>query len=236
MINIKDNINKIKARILQACQQSGRLTPDTIATESSLPVTLLAVSKTKPAALIEQAYLAGQRDFGENYLQEAVNKISQLTHLPAISWHFIGPIQSNKSRLVAEHFNWVHTLDRLKLALRLNEQRPEDFPNMNVLIQVNISQQQSKSGVAVNEIFELAQQIQELDNLTLRGLMCIPAPNEDGKLKADFLAMQQQFLLLQKKYPQVDTLSMGMSADLALAIECGSTMVRVGSAIFGQRI
>ncbi len=235
MINIKDNINKIKARILQACQQSGRLTPDTIATESSLPVTLLAVSKTKPAALIEQAYLAGQRDFGENYLQEAVNKISQLTHLPAISWHFIGPIQSNKTKQIVNNFAWIHSVDREKIALRLNQHLSENKNNntpLNVCLQVNISNEVSKSGVTIEQVFSLAEVVNNCEKLTLRGIMAIPEKNAEN---ACYQQMQHVFSQLQNKYPSVDTISLGMSNDLDKAIAHGSTMVRIGTAIFGAR-
>ncbi len=196
---------------------------------------LLAVSKKHPAEKIQQLFELGQRSFGENYVQEGVEKVQTLNN-QEIDWHFIGPIQSNKSRLVSEHFHWVHTIDSLKIARRLNEQRPQNMPTLNVLIQVNISQQDSKSGIKVEDISDLASAISGMENLTLRGLMCIPAPLDEQQLKAEFSTMQQQYIHLQKSYPQVDTLSMGMSGDMALAIECGSTMVRVGSAIFGQRI
>ncbi len=197
-------------------------------------VQLLAVSKKHPAQKIQQVSELGQRSFGENYVQEGVEKVQQLRHLD-LDWHFIGPIQSNKSRLVAEHFSWVHTIDSLKLARRLNEQRPSSLAPLKVLIQVNISQQASKSGVELEEITELATAISGFKNLVLRGLMCIPAPLDDCALRQEFLTMRQQFDQLQKIFPQVDTLSMGMSGDLDLAIKSGSTMVRVGSAIFGQR-
>jgi len=201
----------------------------------SAKVQLLAVSKKHPAHKIQQLLELGHARFGENYVQEGVEKVQKLNQLD-IDWHFIGPIQSNKSRLVAEHFHWVHTIDTLKIARRLNDQRPVDMAPLNVLIQVNISQQESKSGITVSEINELASNISQMENLCLRGLMCIPAPQDDSSLKQEFLAMHEQFETLKKQYPQVDTLSMGMSGDLTLAIECGSTMVRVGSAIFGQRI
>jgi len=152
-----------------------------------------------------------------------------------IEWHFIGPIQSNKTRQVAEHFHWVHTIDREKIAKRLNDQRPSTLPKLNVLIQVNISAQESKSGISLEEIPALAQAINALPNLELKGLMCIPAPLDAEQLKQEFNAMHEAYQSLQQTYPQVDTLSMGMSADLELAIECGSNMVRIGTAIFGQR-
>mgnify|MGYP000732652173 FL=1 len=226
-LETKNNLNQclsgVKQQIANACAQSQK------------PVQLLAVSKKHPAHKIRQLFELGHSRFGENYVQEGVEKVQELKHLD-IDWHFIGPIQSNKSRLVAEHFHWVHTIDTLKIARRLNDQRPVDMAPLNVLIQVNISRQESKSGITVNEISELAANISKMDNLCLRGLMCIPAPQEDSSLKVEFLAMHTQFESLKKQYPQVDTLSMGMSGDLTLAIECGSTMVRVGSAIFGQRI
>jgi len=226
-LETKNNLNQclsgVKQQIANACAQSQK------------PVQLLAVSKKHPAHKIRQLFELGHSRFGENYVQEGVEKVQELKHLD-IDWHFIGPIQSNKSRLVAEHFHWVHTIDTLKIARRLNDQRPVDMAPLNVLIQVNISRQESKSGITVNEISELAANISKMDNLCLRGLMCIPAPQDDNSLKVEFLAMHSQFESLKKQYPQVDTLSMGMSGDLTLAIECGSTMVRVGSAIFGQRI
>ncbi len=197
-------------------------------------VQLLAVSKKHSVQSIETAYALGQTIFGENYVQEGLDKIKALAD-KNIEWHFIGPLQSNKSRSVAESFQWVHTIDREKIAVRLNEQRPDNLPPLNVLIQINISHQDSKSGIALNQLNDLAENISHLPQLKLRGLMCIPAPLNDAELKADFLKMQHAFLTLQKTYPQVDTLSMGMSADLSLAIDCGSTMVRIGSAIFGSR-
>jgi len=221
--NLSQCLSGVKQQIANACAQSQK------------PVQLLAVSKKHPAHKIRQLFELGHSRFGENYVQEGIEKVQELKHLD-IEWHFIGPIQSNKSRLVAEHFHWVHTIDTLKIARRLNDQRPMDMAPLNVLIQVNISRQESKSGITVSEINELAANISLMDNLSLRGLMCIPAPQDDNSLKVEFLAMHSQFESLKKQYPQVDTLSMGMSGDLTLAIECGSTMVRVGSAIFGQRI
>lgn len=223
--NLAQCLSRVKQQIAEASTTSLHPEP---------AVELLAVSKKHPAAKIQQLFALGQSRFGENYVQEGVAKVQALAHL-AIDWHFIGPLQSNKSRLVAEHFHWLHTLDSLKLARRLNAQRPVDMAPLNVLIQVNISQQASKSGIGLAQVAALAGAIDTLDNLCLRGLMCIPAPEDESHLRADFLAMHEQFSALQKQYPQLDTLSMGMSADLGLAIECGSTMVRVGSAIFGQR-
>ena len=235
MINIKDNLDKIKAQIQQACQQSGRLTPLSEQTKQSLPVALLAVSKTKPAALIEQAYLAGQHDFGENYLQEAIEKIAQLAHLNEASWHFIGPIQSNKTKQIASNFSWVHSVDREKIALRLNQHIQDNNCHntpLNICLQVNISNEESKSGVAIDDIFPLAEIVNNCDKLTLRGLMAVPEKNASS---ACYEKMQQLFAQLQKQYPSVDTLSLGMSNDLEQAVAHGSTMVRIGTAIFGER-
>lgn len=197
-------------------------------------VQLLAVSKTKPIPDIEAFYQLGQRAFGENYVQEGVEKAQTLAHLN-ITWHFIGPLQSNKTKAVAEHFHWLHTVDRLKIAQRLSEQRPSHLPPLNVLIQINVSQEASKAGVALSDVDTLADQISALPNLQLRGLMCIPAQQDAEALKQDFKAMQKSFHGLQSRYSQVDTLSMGMSGDLSLAVECGSTLVRIGTALFGAR-
>jgi hypothetical protein len=198
-------------------------------------VKLLAVSKTKPVSDIKQAYGAGHRLFGENYVQEGVEKIQHLADLSDIEWHFIGPLQSNKTRLVAEHFAWVQSIDRLKIAQRLSQQR-NPYKTLNICIQVNIDQETSKAGVLVNEVIPLAAALAVLPNLTLRGLMAIPlASHSEEEQRESFHKMQQLFAQLQTKYPQVDTLSMGMSNDMQLAIEAGSTMVRVGTAIFGAR-
>jgi pyridoxal phosphate enzyme (YggS family) len=235
MINIKDNLDKIKAQIQQACQQSGRLNPSSSVTETALPVSLLAVSKTKPATLVEQAYIAGQRDFGENYLQEAIEKTTQLTHLPEINWHFIGPIQSNKTKLIAGNFSWVHRVDREKIALRLNQHLTEDNCHntpLNICLQVNISNEESKSGISIEDVFSLAEIVNNCDKLTLRGLMAVPEKNAPI---ACYEQMQQLFEQLKKQYPSVDTLSLGMSNDLDNAVTYGSTMVRIGTAIFGAR-
>jgi len=235
MINIKDNLDKIKAQIQQACQQSGRLISSTMEIKTPLPVQLLAVSKTKPASLVEQAYLAGQRDFGENYLQEAIEKITLLTHLPTINWHFIGPIQSNKTKLIANNFSWVHSVDREKIALRLNQHLTDDNCHntpLNICLQVNISNEESKSGISIEQVFSLAQIVDNCDKLTLRGLMAVPEKNAP---KTCYEQMQQLFEQLKKQYPSVDTLSLGMSNDLDVAVTYGSTMVRIGTAIFGAR-
>jgi len=223
MTTIKDNLATVELQISQACISAKRSRRD---------VSLLAVSKTKPTQLIEQAYAAGQKEFGESYVQEAVDKVNQLQHLNDITWHFIGPIQSNKTRLIAENFSWVHSIDRIKIAQRLNEQRcPQDTP-LNVCLQVNISNEESKSGVSIAELEVLAEFIQGCENLSLRGLMAIPQKNADD---ATFEQMYALFRQYQEKYPQIDTLSMGMSSDLVPAIAAGSTMIRVGSAIFGAR-
>lgn len=230
MTSIKQNINQITLQIENSVQKCGRR-PDS--------VQLLAVSKTKPIELLEQAMDVGQRAFGENYVQEGVEKVQyfQSNHADiALEWHFIGPIQSNKTRPIAEHFDWVHSVDRLKIAQRLNEQRPDNLGELNVLIQVNISSEESKSGTTSEEVMELAAAINEMPNLTLRGLMSIPAnvSNYDEQLAAftQLASIQNQ---LRAQYPQVDTLSMGMSGDMDAAIEAGSTMVRIGTAIFGTR-
>jgi pyridoxal phosphate enzyme (YggS family) len=223
MTTIKDNITTINLQILNACQQAQRSQQD---------VRLLAVSKTKPCELIEQAYHAGQRTFGESYIQEAVEKIAQLTHLPDIEWHFIGPIQSNKTKLIAENFSWVHSIDRIKVAKRLNDHRASQDTPLNVCLQVNISNEESKSGISIEKLTELVEFVQQCPHLLLKGLMAIPEKNASAD---SFSRMQQLFNQLKAKYSTIDTLSMGMSADLISAIDAGSTMVRVGSAIFGKR-
>lgn len=199
-------------------------------------VKLLAVSKTKPIEAIESAIAAGQRAFGENYVQEGVEKIQHFAGQSGLEWHFIGALQSNKTRVVAEHFDWVQTIDRLKIAERLNEQRPAGLPPLNVLIQINISDETSKSGISPAEMLSLARAISRLPNLKLRGLMAIPKPeSETARQKIALQAMQTLFQQLQAEFDGIDTLSMGMSDDMAAAIECGSTMVRIGTAIFGAR-
>ncbi|MBO2695562.1 YggS family pyridoxal phosphate-dependent enzyme [Shewanella algae] len=228
MTTIADRLALAQRRIAQAAQISSR---------NASEIKLLAVSKTKPIADIEQAYAAGQRCFGENYVQEGQQKAMELAQrCPDIEWHFIGPLQSNKSRIVAEHFHWMHTLEREKIARRLSEQRPEGMPPLETCIQINVSGESSKAGIATqSEMFELASLVDSLPNLRLRGLMTIPSAGEGPRLEAELSHMQQLFAELKLKFPQVDTLSMGMSQDLELAIAKGSTMVRVGSAIFGER-
>ncbi|HDF2342715.1 TPA: YggS family pyridoxal phosphate-dependent enzyme [Morganella morganii] len=224
---IKDNLTEIRERITAAAQKCGR-DPHT--------VTLLAVSKTKPVSALEEAITAGQTRFGENYVQEGVEKIQYFFANKNLEWHFIGPLQSNKSRLVAEHFDWCHTIDRLKIAQRLSDQRPADKAPLNVLIQINISDENSKSGITLAELPALAEQVAALPNVCLRGLMAIPAPETDPERQsAVFRQMETAFRELQGKYPQADTLSMGMTDDMDAAITCGSTMVRIGTAIFGAR-
>jgi pyridoxal phosphate enzyme (YggS family) len=198
-------------------------------------VKLLAVSKTKPVSDIVLAYEAGQRSFGENYVQEGIEKIQLLAEKGDIEWHFIGPLQSNKSRLVAENFDWVQSVDRLKIAQRLNDQR-SPHKKLNVCIQVNIDEEQSKAGVHARELDTLAEQISTMPNLTLRGLMAIPKANKPSdKQLQSFTKLQELYFALQDKYEHIDTLSMGMSGDLQDAIIRGSTMVRIGTAIFGAR-
>jgi pyridoxal phosphate enzyme (YggS family) len=199
-------------------------------------IQLLAVSKTKPVSDIMLAYAAGQRHFGENYVQEGVNKVAELAHLSDLVWHFIGPLQSNKSALVAKNFSWCHTVERNKIAQRLNDQRPTDLPPLNVCIQININEEASKSGILPAELPELAEFVDSLPHLTLRGLMAIPkADQSEAELQQTFLHLNTLFTQLQSRYASVDTLSMGMSGDCELAIACGSTMVRVGTGIFGAR-
>ncbi|MWJ27806.1 YggS family pyridoxal phosphate-dependent enzyme [Halomonas sp. ZH2S] len=199
---------------------------------------LLAVSKTKPAELIRQAWQLGQREFGENYLQEALEKQTQLADLDDIVWHFIGPLQSNKTRAVAEHFAWVHSVDREKIARRLNEQRPENLPPLNVCLQVNISAEPSKSGVSLEALPALAREVASLPNLRLRGLMAIPAPADSlAEQRQPFARLRHALEQLQQALPEtpLDTLSMGMSDDLEAAVQEGATLVRLGTAIFGAR-
>ncbi len=230
MSSIQQNIEHITSQIRHDELKCGR------APES---VQLLAVSKTKPVEAILEAYQAGQTAFGENYVQEGVNKVQHFNHYypeSHIEWHFIGPIQSNKSRLVAEHFDWVHTIDRAKIAQRLNDQRPSELKPLQVLIQVNTSGEESKSGVNEAEIFELAELISRLPNLTLRGLMSIPANVSDYESQLhEFQKLATLKQALEQQYPEIDTLSMGMSGDMTAAIDAGSTMVRIGTAIFGAR-
>lgn len=223
MSTIADNILQVGSRIQAAAKAANR-------DENSIQ--LLAVSKTKPAQALREAYAAGLRDFGENYLQEALGKQLELADLPLI-WHFIGPIQSNKTRAIAEHFDWVHSVDRLKIAQRLSEQRPAELPSLNICIQVNVSGEASKSGCTPADLPALAEAINGLPRLKLRGLMAIPEPTEDrAEQDAAFAAVQK--LQASLDLP-LDTLSMGMSHDLESAIAQGATWVRIGTALFGAR-
>ena len=223
---IADNLQRVRARISDACLASAR---------SQGSVTLLAVSKTFGADAVREAHANGQIAFGENYIQEAVDKITSLANLP-LQWHCIGPIQSNKTRLVAEHFDWVHSVERLKIAQRLSEQRPAGKAPLQICIQVNIDNGPNKAGVAPEAVLELAQQIQALPHLQLRGLMTIPEPAADFAAACAVHARARQlFDALNAQGLGLDTLSMGMTADLEAAIQSGSSMVRVGSAIFGKR-
>ena len=223
MSTIADNIAQVSSRIHAAALAAKR---------DEHSVQLLAVSKTKPAEALREAYAAGIRDFGENYLQEALSKQIELADLPLI-WHFIGPIQSNKTRAIAEHFAWVHSVDRLKIAQRLSEQRPADLPPLNICIQVNVSGEASKSGCTPADLPALANAISELPRIKLRGLMAIPEPTDDRAAQdAAFAAVQS--LQASLNLP-LDTLSMGMSHDLESAIAMGATWVRIGTALFGAR-
>lgn len=226
MSNLEHNIAKLFDRIATATEKSRR-DPES--------VLLLAVSKTHPADEIRIACQLGLSHFGENYLQDALPKIEQLKDLD-ICWHFIGALQSNKTRTIAEHFEWVHTIDRLKIAQRLNDQRPKEKAALNCCIQVNIDNEESKSGVAESKVEMLAKQLIELPNLRLRGLMAIPAAKEDDdKRRQSFAKMTRLLRQLQPIAPHLDTLSMGMSKDLEIAIEEGATIIRIGTALFGPR-
>lgn len=225
---IGDNLQQVATRIVTACTAAGR---------DPASVHLLAVSKTFPAEAVREAHAAGQTAFGENYVQEGVAKIEALADLRSqLEWHCIGPLQSNKTRVVAEHFDWVHSIDRLKIAERLSEQRPLHLPPLQVCLQVNVDGGANKSGVTAEEAISLARAVAALPRLRLRGLMAIPEP------APDFAAQRELFLRAAEVFDQVrasgielDTLSLGMSADLEAAISAGSTMVRIGTAIFGAR-
>lgn len=227
-----DHWQQVRQQVDEACAQAKGT-----ATDNVTSVTLLAVSKTKPAEMIATLARQGQRDFGENYLQEAIEKIATLKDQPEgekIVWHYIGSIQRNKTRDIAEHFDWVQTLERNIIAKRLNDQRPDDMPPLNVLIQLNIDDEDSKSGCLPEQLPDLIAAIEGYERLQLRGLMIIPAKAD----KDSFARTKQLFEEVKHKHPELsewDTLSMGMSADMADAISNGSTMVRVGTAIFGAR-
>ena len=223
---IADNLHAVRARITQACTQAGRPVD---------AVQLLAVSKTFGPDAVQQAFDAGQRAFGENYIQEAVEKIAALTALP-IEWHCIGPIQSNKTRLVAVHFDWVQSVDRVRIAQRLSEQRPTGMAPLQVCLQVNVDGGPTKSGVAPADLTALAEAVAPLPHLRLRGLMCIPEPAAEFEAQRSvFLQARALFDGLNARGFGLDTLSMGMSDDLEAAVAAGSTMVRVGRAVFGSR-
>lgn len=229
MNDIAHNLAQVRDKISAAALRCGRASED---------VALLAVSKTKPASAVAEAIDAGQRAFGENYVQEGVDKIRHFQEqgVAGLQWHFIGPLQSNKSRLVAEHFDWCHTVDRLRIASRLSDQRPAGMPPLNILIQINISDEESKSGIPLAELTSLAAQVAALPGVCLRGLMAIPAPVSN--YERQFAVAQQMavaFDALKLRYPTVDTLSLGMSDDMEAAIAAGSTLVRIGTAIFGAR-
>lgn len=228
-IALPESLAHARERLHQALKEAGRPLNE---------ATLLAVSKTKPAAMVRQAWQLGQREFGENYLQEALEKQTELADLDAIVWHFIGPLQSNKTRAAAEHFDWVHSVDRLKIAARLSEQRPAALAPLNICLQVNISRETSKAGVMPEQLAALAQEVDKLPRLQLRGLMAIPAPADNLAAQRKPLAELSQLLAaLQTQLPdaRLDTLSMGMSDDLEAAILEGATLVRLGTAIFGAR-
>ncbi|HEV8094141.1 MAG TPA: YggS family pyridoxal phosphate-dependent enzyme [Burkholderiales bacterium] len=233
MAAIRDNMQAVSERIARAAAAAGR---------SADSVRLLAVSKTHPPALLEEAFRAGQTAFGENYVQEALDKMDTLARLLGeqrardVEWHLVGPLQSNKTRLAAERFDWVHSLSSTKVARRLSEQRSPGCAPLNVLIQVNCSGEASKSGVAPGDAFALAQAVAQLERLKLRGLMAIPEPTRDAAVhRARFRAVRELYEQLRADGLALDTLSLGMSDDLEAAIAEGSTLVRVGTAIFGTR-
>ncbi len=225
MNTLKQNFYAVQSQIHQAeiaCERNKN------------SVKLLAVSKTKPVKMIAELYELGQRDFGENYLQETLAKQQQLTDLK-INWHFIGPIQSNKTKAIANHFSWVHSVDRFKIAKRLSEQRPCHLPPLNICLQVNISHEISKSGLSLTELPELIEKIKGLDNICLRGVMAIPAPETIYELQcAPYRKLHQAVIAL--KNSELDTFSFGMTGDLKAAIAEGSTLVRIGTALFEKRI
>ncbi|OHC87046.1 MAG: YggS family pyridoxal phosphate enzyme [Sideroxydans sp. RIFOXYB12_FULL_59_6] len=226
MTAILSNLQAVRRAVTEAATAAGRPLD---------AVHLLAVSKTFPAACVREAFQAGQTAFGENYLQEALDKIADLRDLP-LQWHFIGPIQSNKTRAISEHFAWVHSVDRLKIAERLSAQRPASLPPLNICLQVNVSGEASKSGVKPDDVAQLAGEVMRLPRLQLRGLMAIPAPAVDPvRQRVPFVQMRELLETLNARGMQLDTLSMGMSHDFAVAIQEGATIVRVGSAIFGAR-
>lgn len=223
MPNIAQNLTLVRLKIAQAALAAGRSVED---------ITLLAVSKTQSAQAIETAYNAGQLDFGENYLQEALEKLALLAHLP-LRWHFIGPIQSNKTRALAEHFDWVHSVDRLKIGQRLAQQRPAHLPTLQLCVQVNIDDDPGKAGCRPEEAQALVQNLSTLPQLKVRGLMAIPKADSGAQAFTDLRALRDQ--ISAGTGLTLDTLSMGMSGDLEQAVAEGSTLVRIGTAIFGAR-
>ncbi|GGC79509.1 YggS family pyridoxal phosphate-dependent enzyme [Undibacterium terreum] len=228
--SISDNLQTVQDELSAACQAADR---------PATQVALLAVSKTCSPQQVVEAARAGQRAFGENYVQEAMDKMVAVATLApelALEWHFIGPIQSNKTRQIAEHFSWVHSVDREKIAVRLSEQRPSNLPPLNICLQINISGEASKSGVAPDEALGLALKIASLPGLRLRGLMAVPEPTDDAVTqRLPFAALRQLQEAMRAEGLPLDTLSMGMSADMRAAIAEGSTIVRIGTAIFGKR-
>ncbi len=225
-MTLTSRLNNVRQQIRQAEADFNR---------PSGTVELLAVSKTKPASAIALAYQAGQRHFGENYCQEALAKQQQLGAY-AICWHFIGPLQSNKTKLIAQHFDWVHSVENIKIAKRLSEQRPDCLPPLNLCLQVNISDEPSKSGMALSELGEVCRQVMELPRLKLRGVMAIPAPEQDfAKQRLPYRRLYDAVQQIGEGGAALDTFSFGMSDDLQAAIAEGSTLVRIGTAIFGSR-
>lgn len=233
-MSIADNLRKVSERIQKATDQAHR---------PADAVRLLAVSKTRSPDELREAIAAGQRAFGENYVQEALDKIAALADTHGLEWHFIGPIQSNKTRAIAENFDWVHSIDRVKVAQRLDQQRPAAMAPLGVCIQVNLDSEASKAGVATGEVPALAEAIRQMPRLQLRGLMAIPDPDQDrAGLRQRFAELRELLQALRQSWPEplfdgpyLDTLSMGMSADLEDAVVEGATLVRVGSALFGPR-
>lgn len=225
--NIANRLKNTQDNIAKACE---------IIARDSAEVQLMAVSKTKPVEAVIEAYQAGQRIFGENYAQELADKSEQLNQLADIEWHYIGPIQSNKTKMICQSASWVDSLDRLKIAKRLDQHAKELGKKLNVLIQVNISNSETKSGVLLQDVEHFASELSQLESIQLRGLMAIPDKHEDiNQLEYEFNAMHACYLSLKQQYNQIDTLSLGMSQDINTAIACGSTMVRIGTDIFGAR-
>jgi len=232
MFSIADNLENVRSQLQKATNHAQRCEDELV---------LLAVSKKNDANAVYEAYQSGCMCFGENYVSEAIDKQEALAEFAPeaakqIEWHFIGPVQSNKTRLIAENFAWVQSVDRLKIATRLNDQRPQGLLPLNVCVQVNIDNESTKSGVSLEALNTLAAQIDALPNLCLRGIMAIPSAHTDAQTLGQSMSkLQQAFSALKQDYPSVDTLSMGMSSDMDIAVAHGSTMVRVGTAIFGAR-